>query len=214
LVGQFQNVIVPSGGHCLLQDSEVRGNVKALENARLLVQNVIVWGNVEGHKAASVQVVGSTVHGNIKIVKAGDPIFNSAVVSQTTLPNGNILIEKGRFPFADWIVAFNTLEKGSIQVVKNGRESPGFPLPNFIFGNHVARDVKVLKNFGSEEKVVADNTIDGNLQCRKNTGPFSSFGNFVGGSALGQCAGGLASASASVSLPIDLSKFPLRRPTD
>jgi hypothetical protein len=189
LVGTFDNVIVPPGGFCLMFDSKVRGNVKALQNARLRMFNTIVRGNVEGDKPSSVHVHGGTVYGNIHIVEAGDDFFTSAAVFGVILPNGNIQIEKGRSSFGGWRVEDNTLKKGNIQVVENGfcRNAE-----NSIVGNHVAGDIQVFKNSGCSPKTVANNTVGGNLQCKENTPSFSliSYGNTVRGNAEDQCADG------------------------
>src|SRR5687768_948399 len=71
LTGTFDNVVVPPGQTCLLTGATVRGNVKALENSRLVINNSTVGGNVEGDKADLVQVNFSTVRENISIKEGG-----------------------------------------------------------------------------------------------------------------------------------------------
>jgi hypothetical protein len=182
--GTFDNVVVPRGATCFLLGSTVRGNVTALEDSRLFMVEDIVGGNVEGHKASAVGVLFSTVRGNIYIIEAHDPTFFSALVLGTTLPKGNIHIEKGRFPNGDWVVEASTLAKGNIKVKENGSLAE-----SFIFDNQVAGDVQVVKNTGPGFKSVDGNTIGGNLQCKKNQEPFVGQPNVVRGKAEGQCAG-------------------------
>lgn len=184
LVGTFENVVVPPRAFCTLHDSIVHGNVEALKDSRLIMSNDLVGGRVEGDNASAVQVIDSTVGGDIKIVGAHDGYFTAAVVMRSVLTNGNIEIEKGRFPFGNWLVQTNEVAKGSITVEENGTLFTSVLTVNTF----VAEDVRVLGNFGPALKIVAINRIGGNLRCEDNTEPFLSFGNVVGGTAEGQCA--------------------------
>jgi hypothetical protein len=167
LIGSFENVVVPPGATCDLVDSTVDGNVKALKDSRLAVVNTTVGGNVKGDEASSVQVIQSTVGGNVKITEGHDPLISSAVVQNSLILDGNIEIEKGRFPFGDWLVEANAVR--NIKVEKN---EAGADLLSFVQLNDVARNVHVLKNEGPGLKEVTGNTVGRNLQCKKNDQPF------------------------------------------
>lgn len=191
--GTYDNVVVPPGAQCTLNGSTIRGTVKALEDSRLFMNTDIVHGNVEGYVASAVILQNSTVYGNVHIIEGHDPVVQSAVVFRNILPNGNIQVEKGRFPFGDWVVSRNTLQKGNIKVEANQSIFGGFT--RF---NDVAQDVQVFKN--TEDAIFVEfNVIGENLQCNENVvAIFSGQPNVVGGNAEDQCAGpGMASASAS-----------------
>jgi hypothetical protein len=205
LVGTFDNVVVPRGATCNLQNSTVRGNVKALEDSRLFMLNDLVRGNVEGDKASSVQVTLSLVEGNIRITEGHDPVFLSAVVQLSDLPNGNIQIEKGRFPLGDWDIFLNTLDKGNIRTEENSSIFTGFTTDNTV-----AQDVQVFKNTQGLI-AVAFNFVGENLQCKENSEPFIAVGNVVGGNAEDQCAGAEMAGTVSTSARASLAEFPVRK---
>jgi hypothetical protein len=68
----YDSVIVPPGQTCLLTGALVQGNVKALENSRLVIVESIIQGNLEGDKADLVQIDESIVRQNI-LIKEGGP---------------------------------------------------------------------------------------------------------------------------------------------
>jgi hypothetical protein len=74
LTGTFDNVVVPPGARCTLENSFVQGNVKALESSQLVIENSNVRGNVVGDKADLVQVNVSTVRESISIKEGGPPL--------------------------------------------------------------------------------------------------------------------------------------------
>jgi hypothetical protein len=207
LSGTFDNVIVPPGAECVLTNSIVHGNVRALEDARLFMQNDDVTGNVEGDKASAVQVFTSTVRGNIHIIEAHDLVVTSAVVFLTNLPNGNIQVEKGRFPLGDWVVSRNTLQEGNVKVQENSSVFAGFT--RF---NNVAQDVQVFNNTQAAI-FVQFNAIGENLQCKENVAAlFVGQPNVVVGNAEEQCAGpGGVATSGLPSAATDLIEFPMKR---
>jgi hypothetical protein len=209
MTGTFDNVVVPKGAECMLDNSTVRGNVKALEDSRLFMFNDNVTGNVEGDKASTVQVAFSTVRGNIHIIEGHDLVVVSAVVFNSILPNGNIQVEKGRFPLGDWVVSRNTLQKGNVKVEENRSIFAGFT--RF---NNVAEDFQVFKN--TQNAIFVEfNVIGENLQCKENVAAlFSAQGNVVGGNAEGQCAAsGSTPESVAASTVTEFSEFPVKKRT-
>jgi len=194
--GTYDNIVVPPGAFCLLENSTVNGSVKALENSTLSIfGRVTVHGNVDGDKADIVDMLGiggrNLVLGSIQIKEGGSTGgFSYARVCGTDLPNGNIQIEKMKNYVLVGGPRFcntgNTLAKGNIKVEEN---SIGFPVP---FGemevsrNTVGGNVQVFKNVGPGLKFVQGNTVREDLQCFENTLPFVGGPN-TAGKAEGQC---------------------------
>lgn len=174
LTGSFDEVIVPVGATCTLAGSTVKGNVKALENARLFMSDTHVGGNVEGDKAAVVQVSGGTVDGNIQIkdgTSSGE--LGAAVTGGTIVTGGDIQIEK--MNTARILVADARVLKGNIQIVENSTSGS-----LEILRNHVAGNLQVFKNRGGGNKVVSGNTVSQDLQCKENSSPFTGGPNSAG----------------------------------
>ena len=82
----------------------------------------------------------------------------------------------------------NTLNGGSIQVAQNEFTNPAETLGLDVSNNQVAQDLQVMKNRGVGQKKVQNNTVGGNLQCKRNDLPFIGQPNTVDGTAEGQCA--------------------------
>ena len=151
--GTFDNVVVPPGAFCLLQDAIVAGNIKALESSHLLInRGARVGGDIEGDKAdVQLLAIGNNarnlVHGSIQIKGAGAV----ALVCGTDLPQGEIRLEKNTgFVHAGGVTCDgfgegNTLPNGRIRIKKN-------IIPTTrsleITGNVVGGDLEVLKNEG------------------------------------------------------------------
>ena len=176
--GSFDNVVVQAGEICVLTNSTVKGNVKALENSILIMISTTVGGNVQGYKPHIVHLFAETrrnlVGGNIQIRES---IF-AALVCGTDLPEGNIQLEKnggyvnvGAVGCAQNNLADgNTLAKGNIQVLHNTVGSFGSTID--ITDNSVGGNLQVFKNQGPRTTLVQNNTVQGNLQCFGNTEPF------------------------------------------
>ena len=194
LTGTFDNVVVPPGQTCLLTDSTVLGNVKALEGARLLIRTSEIEGNVEGDKADIVQIFSSRVREFISI-KEGGP-------AQAPAPGFNVCLVPGGATPCEVILAAVTVEKGGIQIEKMSGDIivdrailPGNLKveENFITGrlliqnSTVDENLQVFKNMGLGAKAVQANRIGDNLQCFENDPLFVGQFN-AAGKAEGQCA--------------------------
>lgn len=168
VTGTFENLYVPVGETCTLQNSTVNGNIKALPESRLYMTNNRVEGNIDGDEAVLVHVSGGTVGGSIQIKEANNSSEVGASVSGgTVLTQGNIQVEKmntGGIRIADVV-----LTKGSIKVEENITQS-SFE----VVGNRVAQNVQVFKNRGPNQKFVRNNVIGQIVQCKENE-------NFTGG---------------------------------
>jgi hypothetical protein len=176
--GTFDNVEVPPGGFCVLSNSTVRGNVKALQASRLHVFNgTNVRGNVEGDKAAVVQVHNSTIGGNIHIAEGVSPNEYGAQIVGTVVETGNIKIEKMNTGVIEVLQA--EVLKGNIQLVENRTE-----LLSVRF-NAVAQNVQIFKNVNGRGEVNF-NTGE-SVQCLENSEPFIGGPNTLASKREGQC---------------------------
>jgi hypothetical protein len=160
--GTYGNVTVPPGAFCFLMNSVVHGNVKALQDSRLLMNQDEVHGNVEGDKADQVQVFASTVGGSIV---AKEAVASDAVVFiERTQVRENIIVEKLAGPFL--IVDASTTEVGNIQITENVVERLFF-----VRINNVAQNLQVFKNTGPAMKQVLGNIVSQSIQCFENDPP-------------------------------------------
>jgi hypothetical protein len=182
--GTFQNVTVPTGTFCSLQDAVLTGNLKALPGSQLSTLNNTIAGDIQADKALFVDLVGDRVGGNIEIVD-GNPEGSSQAgfldyrVRGATVFQGNIHIIKNR---GNVFVEQNVLDKGNIKVEDN------FNLIQLLVqDNQVPGNIQVFKNSGSGPKVVRDNVAGQAIQCWENVPILFAEGN-VAPKLEGQCA--------------------------
>lgn len=172
--GTYENVNVPPGSNCTLENVTVNGNVTALEGARLVVRDSRVTGNIQGDKAALLHVVGGTIGGNIQIADGDSPGEDGVSISGgTVLTQGSIQVTKmrtGRILITDAI-----LEKGNVQVEEN-EVTGGLEVRR----NRVAQNLEVRKHSTTAAKVVSDNVVGQKLECRENAAPFAAAANSAG----------------------------------
>jgi hypothetical protein len=165
--GSFDNVFVPAGATCRLENSTVSGNVLAREGARLHVVNTVVDGNIDGVEARAVVVEGGRLGGSIQIADGDSPgELGAAVIGGTVLTQGNIQVIKmrtGRILITDV-----RLEQGNIKVEEN-LVGDGLEVRN----NDVAQNLQVFKNGGTGPKEVRDNRVRQIAQCKENSAPFT-----------------------------------------
>ena len=198
LSGSFDNVIVPPGATCTLTNSTVSGNVKALEDSRLLIRNSMIDGNVEGDKADIVQIFSGSVRQYILIKEGGPAVvppgpspFNvcgfgmdftpcEALVSGTTVVEGGIQVEK----MTGSVLIDSSVKAGNVKVEGNTVNAPEVLI---ILDSTVDQNLQLFKNVGTGNKLVQGNTVGDNLQCFENDAPFAAPFN-TAGSAEGQCA--------------------------
>jgi hypothetical protein len=184
-LGSFDNVVVPEGALCDITNSQITGNIKALQNSTLFVAGGnTIGGNVEGDKARDVEIFNrgallpNVIHGNGVIVEDSIETF----VCGAVLPHGNIIIVKNRGallgvggPFcAGFFGGGNTVERGNIKVEDNVISSS-----LEVSDNRVGQNVQVYKNTGAASKRVANNTAGESVQCFDNLPPFVGGPNFA-----------------------------------
>ena len=175
--GVYDNITVPPGALCIVTFSLVRGNVKALENAMLLVAESQVLGSIVGDKADVMQLRRNLVGGNIEIAEGGPhPSLLEVGLCGNDLPNGNIKVIKmqggvGISPFAFCVPATpNTVRRGNLQIEDNIFETLQKRL--FVSQNEVGQNLQVYKNRGFREKLVFNNVAGESVQCFDNDPPF------------------------------------------
>jgi hypothetical protein len=187
IAGPHDNVVVPPDMVCNMFGAQVKGSVKALSNSILRINSSTIQGNVEGDKAFLVWLqIANTVGGNIQIKEGAN-----AVVCGTTVPNGNIQLEKitqvaivgaAAFDFGSCVVG-NTVTKGNVKLEEN---STALAEGIVVRDNMIGGNLQVFKNKGPGSKVVQFNNVGQNLQCFENDPPFVGGPN-VAGKAEGQC---------------------------
>ena len=172
--GSFDNVFVPEGATCAIEQSSVSGSILARDRSRLFVIATTVDGNIDGNEARVVQVTGGRLGGNIQVQDGSSPgELGASVSGGTVLTQGNITIQKMRT--AGIRIADVILEKGNIQLQENVVER-GIE----ITGNRVAQNVQVFVNDGPGAKSVSGNTVGQTLECKENTAPFTGGPNRAG----------------------------------
>ena len=168
--GNRNHVVVKNGRTCDLNGVEVRGNIQVEEGASLLLIGGTVRGNVQADEAGSVQIRDVLVEGNIQIQESASAIVADAIV------HGDIQVTKVRNLFDGVVlVTGNDVLNGNIQVEENE------VLTLEISGNLIRKgNLQVMKNRGSGAKLVVENTVSQNLQCKENTQPFTAADNDAG----------------------------------
>jgi hypothetical protein len=178
VAGVFDDVLVPPGALCIILNSVVKGNIKALQDALLAVNNTQVGGSIYGDKADAVQLNNNLVLGNIEIAEGGPHIqFSEATVCGTTLPNGNIKVIKVNGTVAlspaFFCGAVNVVTKGNVIVEDNLINPFGFFVKQLdVRNNSVAQNLQVFKNVGTNPKTVQNNNAGESIQCTENSPPF------------------------------------------
>lgn len=193
--GTYDNVVVPRDTDCNLSGAIVRGNVKALRGAGLFSNGNRIAGNLEGDRPRFVGSLGDTIGGNVHVTGAtGTPGFLfdglsiNVFVCSARLDDGNIVVEKSRNGTVVVgtlleVCPGNTVTKGNIKVERN------FIPPAEVLAvarNTVGGNVQVFRNTGPGGKNVAGNLVRQNLQCKENDPPFNGGPN-IARKAEGQC---------------------------
>jgi hypothetical protein len=193
--GPYDNVVVPRNADCNLVAATVRGNVTVLRGAALFSQGNRIGGNLEGNRPRFVGSLGDTIGGNVDITGAtGSPGFPfdslsiNVFVCGAQVTNGNIHVEKSR---NGTVVVGTLLEVCQGNSVTNGNITVehNFIPPADVLAvarNTVGGNVQVFRNTGPGGKNVAGNVVTQILQCKGNDQPFNGGPN-TARQAEGQC---------------------------
>lgn len=165
LTGRHDNIVVPRGAACDLVGADVRGNVRALPDSSLIIdEGTVIRGNVEVGSNANTGAFDSTIRGNYKC----DRCFFEDVIQSVV--GGDVEIvgsQEGNFILSSSI--------GGNIVVK---ESTAGETAFLIEDSDVEGNVIFEKNTG--DAFISDNRVDGNLQLIENRGEIAVTGNAVG----------------------------------
>jgi hypothetical protein len=198
VTGVHDNVVVPPGAFCTLQNAQVMGNVKVLEEATLRANASTIRENVQGPQVREILLqFGTQVGGDVQIKGANPGTTNGFDINVRVGGDAQLEENRGRV-FVD--AAFVA---GDLEVRKN--ISQGFLEVEFntvggnvkiednvvlssmsVLGNRVTGNLQVFKNTGPGFKQVVSNTVRENLQCFENTPPFVGGPN-AAQQAQGQC---------------------------
>src|SRR5688572_23035711 len=192
LAGTHDNVVVPQGATCTFTGVTILGNLKVFTQGAVWATDSEIRGNIEATKARYVWLDGNEVGGRIWVKETGPAPDALPVWFCRNDVAGNIQIEKLTASFAI------TLGPGSGCPGVGGGNTVGgnlILLENFIGPtisglnvqiNTVQGNLQFFKNTGPGPKHVHANTIQGDLQCFDNAPPMSGTGNFAR-KAEGQC---------------------------
>jgi hypothetical protein len=147
--------------------------------------------------AAPCRLDGTTVKGNVHLYAGGSLVADEVVIIGSIQAENADFVDvadsrvNGDIQLDDLVGDRSRVERttvgGSIQL-KNNRSRLE------ILGNDVTGDVQAFDNHGGA--LIADNIIDGNLQCKGNEPPPAGGSNRVSGNEEDQCAN-LAAEDAS-----------------
>ena len=173
-------------------------NIIVPPGAECELVGAVVRGNVKALQDSRLRLVETEVGGNVHGDKA------EAVGVVDGMVRGDVHVHEGETPFdAEFDFEVSALVGGNVAVEKmagnvsiSGSRIGGalIALDNEILetfevrGNTVVGNAQVFKNTGPGVKTLTLNTIGQNLQCRDNAPPFVGQPNVVRGSAEDQCA--------------------------
>jgi hypothetical protein len=204
LTGAHDNVVVPAGAACTLQNATVQGNVLALPNSTLQINASTIRGNVEGDQtrhvlAQFVSQIGGNFHVKAGLLSAsgttgfdinvrvgGDALIEGnrgVTFVDAAIVGGDLEIVKN---FGRLEIEFNRIE-GNLKVEENFVPNSMSVLGNGLpFASPISGNLQVFKNIGPGAKQVVSNVVSQNLQCFENTPPFVGGPN-VARDRQGQC---------------------------
>lgn len=174
--GTYQNIKVPTGATCTLNDVTVNGNIKGQAGASLIMSSSVVNGNVKLKSPATIgiggppltgPIIGNTIRGNLYIKGATSDVL----IADNTI-NGNVKVRKASGPSV--VVGENAQNriKGNLNVSNNN--SPfGRVTGNVVNGNLKGLNNKIASNSFS------NNNVGGNMKYNSNVGSNGIYTNNV-----------------------------------
>lgn len=180
--GTFENVVVPAGKSCVLDNSVVKGHVRVLSNGLLQAHNNDIGGNVLATEADGVRLRDNRIEGNVHILGGGPaqppfPITPEFLVCGATMPSGHIIIEGvtggvgvryfERVRAEEGCSGPNVLSKGNIVIRNNDITRLLRIHHNRVSQGHVHISGNSMRGFRSfiEENILSE----GNLFVDRNT---------------------------------------------
>ncbi len=157
-------VNVPIGAVCTLLGTQIRGDIKVAQGARLDARNVRVNGSIQAELSDRVVVrSGSRVNGSIQIKKG-----NLATISRSTVL-GDVQLEENSGTLT---VNFSSVT-GELSASKNSGAI------NFLSNTNVGVDIVAEEN--AQKITITNNRTNGNIQISKNSAGIVVTNNFARG---------------------------------
>jgi len=143
-------------------------NLRVPQSAACTLNGTRVKGTITVQRDARLRATGIRVIGNVQAEN-----HRLVVLGGSSIVGGSVQIDQGGL----YRVA-NTRVEGSIQVVANRGQSR-------LYANTVNQDVQVFSH--RDGVAIANNRVDGNLQCKENVPAPTGGGNIVQGNKEDQC---------------------------
>ena len=196
--GTYENVKVPAGALCTLDDAHVTGSITVREGGTLVTDDSLVDMNVIARDAASVELIDTVVLGEINLQRtSGRIVIGSEGCAVDPVADGNIVLLDNEGTVAvcymtlrNLIVQGNSRSVGlfnndvSNDLVVTQNSGPAIRLRD----NTVGHNVRITQNTSTKVIAVKVNTVAGNIRCTGNAIVPTVVGNTVTGAYLGQCA--------------------------
>jgi hypothetical protein len=150
--GMFDNIVVPAGVNCSINDSIIKGSLRILPGAGIVdVRTTEIGGNVQGDSFNSFDLHASIVQGSVQLKQ-----HQTNVQVCNTRVAGDLRVEEGR----------------------GGRIEIGNP-PSCA-ANQIGGSVRIEKNTITTQSWVSANRVASDLRVLDNRGPISIIANQVG----------------------------------
>jgi hypothetical protein len=184
--GTYRSVLVPGGATCVIENSIILEDVRALALSRLTLFNTDVGGNVTASRADAVNISAvplgaGSVAGLVHIEHADSPMDGPSTVFINNMElHGGVLIEQNNA--TEIIFVNNTAFAGDVVIAGN---DVAFSLT--VTANRFVEGLVVVGNTGPAMKSVQNNFGAGTVTCLENEQPFVGGPNFTLGGSSGQC---------------------------
>ena len=184
------NVVVPSGAQCVLDGTQVLGNVKTEPGGDLSMGGANVHGNVQVTSGSTAGAVSSTIGGDYQC----DGCFILVLIESSV--GGSVQVTGAE----SHAVIFASSVAGDVEIVDSGPAEGFFAIATTIIGGNMkyeknAGSIEILANtIGGELQILendvvgigfpergrfVDNQVAGNMQLFKNRGTSEVSGNIV-----------------------------------
>jgi hypothetical protein len=174
LTGTFDDIVVPAGAVCYLQNSIVTGDITIFGNALFSGRDNIVGGNITSHNANLIEIQRGQVGGRIEL--KGTTLIQDRFVGDYAVTVNGVTVSGGD------ITVKNTVTNSGIRVGVNHVLTGDVSLKNNLvdFGgpgltvndNQVAGDLDVDSTEGDGPKTVQNNVVGDTVKCKDNDPPF------------------------------------------
>ena len=185
--GTYADLVVPEEATCTLRGSVVHGNVRVLPGGTLFVDSTTVAGHILGRDVNRLFVGRSSIGGNI-VVNGGEVrgALGATLAVCATNTEGNVVIQhvtggigvRTHLPGFDPPNGFSA-RCGSVRntIAGNLIVSNNASIRMLVQDNVVHRNLIVVNNAGTGQKVITRNLVDNVVACHENDQPFRGDAN-------------------------------------